>query len=233
MLPIFQNVFFKALPGDLESMELPDSPRTERSSKAETGYFSSSSTSISNQLSSLDDMMPTESPTFGVENFSDRDAFEQNRVLNLFANGTTSNELRSRSDPMRTTVANDKPSLSPPIDVQEIEPKWSSNSEPNLTSANLAPLAEPKRAISTQEVVKVEESKARKGSAESGDNLRSPVGSPFEQPAFHRPEPQKEFQPRAEVQQSPVAFVVPQPKQKHVSLSFLDLYVFITLIYVL
>ena len=210
------------LSGDLESPEGRDSPRTDRSDKAETGYFSSSLSSISNQLSSLDDMVPGESPTFGVVGFSGSEAFEQNRVLNLFSNEKNNNEMRSRSDPMPSSTPNDKPSLSPSVDVQPIEPQWSSNSEPNLASANLAPLPEPKRSISTQEVLKVDEPKARKTSSESGDSLRSPVGSPFEQAAFpqQRADSQKAFSPRPSVPQSQVALVVPQPKQKHVSSFF-------------
>ena len=196
-----------------------DSPKTDRSDKAETGYFSSSLSSIPNQLSSVDDMVPSESPVFNVENFSDGDAFEQSRMLNLFTSEKAGSEMRSRSDPMPATIASESPSFSPSLDAQEIDPKWSSNSEPNLSRANLAPVVEPKRTTSTQEVLKTDEPKARKGSTESGDSLRSPVGSPFEQPAFpqQRSDSQKPFSPRPSDQQSPVALVVPQQKQKHVS----------------
>ena len=210
--------------GDLDSTEGRDSPKTDRSEKAETGYFSSSLSSISNQLSSVDDMVPAESPTFNVENFSDGDAFEQSRMLNLFTSEkANSDPMRSHSDPMPGAITSENPDFSPSIEVPEIEPKWTSNSEPNLNVANLPPLVEPKRAISTQEVLKIDEAKPRKGSTESGDSVRTPVGSSFEQPAFpqQRPDSQKPFSPRSNDQQSPVALVVPQPKQKHVSFIYL------------
>lgn len=212
------------LPSNLESPEGRDSPKTDRSEKAETGYFSSSLSSISNQLGSLDDMMPTESPTFGTVSFSESEAFEQNRVLNLFSGEKGNNEMRSRSDPMPSTIPSDKSNHSQSAEVQSIEPQWSSNSEPNLASANLSQLTEQKRATSTQEVLKADEGKTRKGSSESSD--RSPVGSPFEQTAFphQRTGAQKGFAQRPFVPQSPVALVVPQPKQKHVS-HFFDFFV--------
>jgi len=207
----------QALLGELDLAEGRDSPKTDRSDKAETGYFSSSLSSITNQLNSVDDMVASGSPVFNVENFSDGDAFEQSRMLNFFTSEKAGSEMRSRSDPMPATIANESPSFSPSLDAQEIDPKWSSNSEPNLSRANLTPLVEPKRTISTQEVLKTDEPKARKGSTESGDSLRSPVGSPFEQPAFpqQRSDSQKPFSPRPSDQQSPVALVVPQQKQKH------------------
>ena len=205
--------------GELDSTEGRDSPKTERSEKTETGYFSSSLSSISNQLSSVDDVMPADSPTFNDENFSIGNGFEQSGMLNIFKSEKTGSEMLSRSDPMPDTNANENPVFPPPIDVPEIEPKWSSSSEPNLASANRTPLVEPKRAISTQEVLKIEEPKTPKDSNESGSSLRSPVGSSFEQPPFPKPRPdsQKPFSPRSSDQQSPVALVVPQQKQKHVS----------------
>ena len=218
---LFQTV---VAAGDLESVEGRESPRTDRSEKAETGYFSGSLSSTPNQLSSLDDMMLAESPTF--IDYSDNDAFKQNRVLDMFSDGKTTDTARSRSDPMPTSaLTNEKPNLAPVVVSDVIESQWTSNSEPNLASRNITPSPKPKRSISSQEVpVEAKEVvKDRTPSTESSGSLLSPVGSPFDQPVFshQRTDSQKSFSSTSSVPASPVTLTaLPKAKQKPVSFLF-------------
>eukprot|EP00795_Rhopilema_esculentum_P000811 gene811-10548_t len=194
-----------------ESVEGNESPKTERSEKAETGYFSSSSTL--NRLGSLDEV--SESPTFNVVNFAETETFNENRVLELIGDANGTGPIRSHSEPVPGTLS-PEPTTPSAID-QGIEPKWSSSSVPNLASATLTPLQESKRAVSTNEVQAEpkEEAKVRKGSTDS--DVRSPVDSPFEPSVFpdQRSDSQKSFSSTSSVPQSPVTLSVPKAEQKH------------------
>ena len=205
-----------------ESVEGSESPKTERSEKAETGYFSSSSTL--NRLGSLDEV--SESPTFNVVNFAETETFDENRVLELIGDANGTGSIRSHSEPVPGTLSPEP--ITPSATDQGIEPKWSSSSVPNLASASLTPLQESKRAVSTNEVQSEpkEEAKTRKGSTDS--DVRSPVDSPFEPSVFpdQRSDSQKSFSSTSSVPQSPVTLSVPKAEQKHVSLLF---YVFLFL----
>lgn len=218
---LFQTVVAAS---DLESVEGRESPRTDRSEKAETGYFSGSLSSTPNQLSSLDDMILAESPTF--IDYHDNDAFKQDRVLDMFSNGKTTDAARSRSDPMPTSaLTKEQPNLVPSVVSDVIESQWTSNSEPNLVSRNIASSPKPKRSISSQEVpVEVKEVvKDRTPSTESSGSLLSPVGSPFDQPVFshNRTDSQKSFSSTSTVPASPVALAsLPLPKAKQKPVSF-------------
>ena len=218
------SLFQTVAAGDVESAEGRESPRTDRSEKAETGYFSGSLSSTPNQLSSLDDMMLAESPTF--IDYSDNDAFKQNRVLDMFSDGKTTDTARSRSDPMpASALTNEQPNLAPAVVSDVIESQWTSNSEPNLASRNITPSPKPKRSISSQEVpVEAKEVVIdRTPSTESSGSLLSPVGSPFDQPVFshQRTDSQKSFSSTSSVPASPVTLTaLPKAKQKPVSFLF-------------
>ena len=207
-------------------MEGRDSPKTERSDKTETGYFSASLPSTPNQLGSLDDMISSaNSPTFGGMNFSENETFKQSHVLKLFSDGNAQDSARSRSDPITSTLASGQTSIVQTASERTMDTKWTCNSEPNLVARDLTTLAEVKRAISTQEVQEVKEAAkiehSRKGSTESTDSLRSPTGSPFDQHGFpqQRSDSQKSFSSNASVPDSPVASG-PKPKQKPVSCDY-------------
>eukprot|EP00794_Sanderia_malayensis_P007578 gene7578-8417_t len=237
----------------LEPLDGQESPRTEKSDKSESGYFTRSQSSTPSQLmSSLDEIMPSDSPTsFGGIEFAaeqNNDPLKHDRLLDIFTQNAP-DAIKSHSEPTSVAAAAVQPGLGREASSEALAPaKWTSSSDPNLP-ASVKPEAKqpkPQNAVQQQQQQKGKENKdtkdQRKGSSGSNESVRSPMGSPFEQQQqqqqHQRNDSQKSLSstssvpdspiPRPHVApDSPVGIITPKAKQKpdmrrHVLQNLLD-----------